>query len=96
MSRVKSTIIPEFVDPVLENQFQDWYKNRATMLGLDLNPNNPEHHYDYRRAYESGIEPDLVSRHWSSAFKLADHPNRYLDGEDTITGLQIKKKIKKP
>lgn len=83
--------MPKFSDPVKERQFQDWYLPRAMMLGLNQDPDDPNHHYDYRGAYDSGVEPELVSRHWSSKFKAPDHPNRFVDGVDTITGKSMSK-----
>lgn len=68
-----------------EQKFQQWYKERATKLGLDQNPDAPEHHYDYRAAFQAGAEPDETG-HWPSQFKDATHPNRFVDGIDTITG----------
>lgn len=68
-----------------EDEFQAWYGNRAKMLGLDPNPDAPEHHYDYRAAHAAGAEPNAEG-HWPSQFKAKDHPNRYVGGVDTITG----------
>lgn len=82
---VPSVSSPPFPDPRTEQRFQSWYGQRAATLGLDPNPDAPEHQYDYRRAFEAGAEPG-PDRHWPSAFKLAGHPNRYVDGVDTITG----------
>ncbi len=66
--------------------FQQWYAVRAKRWGLDPNPDDPRHHYDYRAAYRAGAEPDPQTGHWSSEFKAKDHPNRFVDGVDTITG----------
>ena len=79
---------PPYSDPRKEAEFQAWYRPIAQANGLDLNPDDPEHHYDYRRAWEAGAMPG-ADRHWPSAFKLADHPNRYVNGEDTITGRRV-------
>jgi len=71
-----------------ETAFQNWYKAHAKYLGLDPNPDNPLHFYDYRKAYVAGKEPD-ESGHWPSEFKHPDHPNRYVDGIDTITNRKL-------
>lgn len=71
--------------PDEEEAFQTWYGERAGALGLDPNPDDPRHHYDYRAAYRAGAEPN-VEGHWPSQFKAPDHPNRYVGGVDTITG----------
>lgn len=68
-----------------EAMFQTWYRARTAKAGLDPNPDAPEHKYDYRRAYIAGAAPDQTG-HWPSEFKAPDHPNRFVDGIDTITG----------
>lgn len=68
-----------------ETRFRRWYAEQAANLGLDPDPDAPAHRYDYRAAFEAGAQPD-ASGHWPSQFKAADHPNRYVDGTDTITG----------
>lgn len=72
-----------------EAGFQDWYKERASRLNLNPNPDDPEHHYDYRAAFQAGAEPG-ADGHWPSQFKASDHPNRFIkQGNqilDTITG----------
>jgi hypothetical protein len=67
-----------------EDAFQSWYRDRAMRLDLDPNPDAPEHQYDYRAAFSAGVEPDPESLHWPSDFKTLDHPNRFVDGQDTI------------
>ena len=77
-----------------EIAFQRWYKAWAGLGGLDLDPDNPNHLYFYRRAFKAGVEPQIspVDRrfHWPSDFKHPKHPNRFVDGVDTITGKQVK------
>lgn len=73
-----------------EADFQNWYVKHATKWGLNPNPDDPKHHYNYRAAYEAGVEPDQ-SGHWPSQFKDPHHPNRFVDGIDTVTGSPIKK-----
>lgn len=70
-----------------EPAFRDWYSNHAQTLGIDPNPDAPEHKYDYRAAWAAGAEPSPADDgyyHWPSRFKLPDHPNRYVDGVDTL------------
>lgn len=45
------------LSPEEEAQFQDWYRNWAQRLRLNPNPDDPRHFYDYRGAYQAGIEP---------------------------------------
>jgi hypothetical protein len=72
-----------------EAAFMLWYATHAAKNGIDQDPDNPEHKYDYRAAFQSGQGPDETG-HWPSEFKAQDHPNRYVneDGQalDTITG----------
>lgn len=71
-----------------EVAFQKWYAGHASTLGINPNPDDPQHKYDYRAAYKAGAIPD-ASGHWPSQFKAPDHPNRYVNGVDTITGQSI-------
>ena len=69
--------------PDQETQFQEWYKGWAKKGGIDPNPDNPEHHYDYRAAFKAGATPtpyapDNNRLHWPSEFKDGDHPNRFV------------------
>jgi hypothetical protein len=68
-----------------EQEFQDWYSGHAKRLGLDPNPDDPRHQYDYRAAHKAGVDPG-PDNHWDSRFKSDDHPNRFIDGVDTKTG----------
>lgn len=70
-----------------EDDFQAWYRKWADYIGLSPNPDDPEHHYDYRAAYRAGAQPEQQkdgSYHWPSEFKAKDHPNRYVNGVDTL------------
>ena len=71
-----------------ERQFQTWYAMHASRLGLDPNPDNPLHFYDWRSAYQAGAVPD-VRGHWPSIFKRAGHPNLVVGGIDTRTGQPV-------
>lgn len=81
-----------------ELEFQGWYKAWANKAGIDPDPDNPLHKYDYRGAWKAGIEPVISEEdglyHWDSRFKELDHPNRFVDGIDTITGEKIVPKSK--
>jgi hypothetical protein len=76
-------------DPVVkkhdEGQFRTWYAGHAKRLGLSPDPDEKEHHYDWRAAYRAGATPDS-SGHWPSEFKQEGHPNLIIDGVDTRTG----------
>lgn len=81
------------LSPDEEPAFQEWYADRAKATGLNPNPDAPQHKYDYRAAFKAGAEPAISQEdgkyHWDSRFKMADHPNRYVNGIDTITGQPV-------
>ena len=80
---------PEGWDEGQEGDFQGWYGQWAQSTGLNPNPDDPQHFYDYRAAYRAGAEPqegEDGAYHWPSRYKKPDHPNRFVDGIDTITG----------
>lgn len=69
-----------------EAKFQAWYKEQAAKTGLDLDPDNKLHHYDYRAAYDAGVTGPDSTGHWPSDFKDDQHPRRILNGMDTKSG----------
>ena len=82
--------VPTTLTPEQEQAFQAWYRAWADKAGINPNPDDPRHHYDYRAAFLAGAEPQIDPEdgryHWPSKFKASDHPNRFIDGVDTITG----------
>lgn len=85
------TAVPPGADPN-EAAFRAWYAQHAKRWGLDPNPDAPEHQYDYRAAFNAGATPDKTG-HWPSEFKLPGHPNRFVDGVDTITMKPVHKNV---
>jgi len=71
-----------------EAAFRTWYLRYATALGLNPNPDDPRHFYDWRAAYAAGAKPDETG-HWPSKFKLEGHPRLILNGIDTRTGKAV-------
>ena len=67
-----------------EKQFQTDYKNIAKQVGIDTNPDNPLHKYDYRGAWKTGELGVGENSHFPSTYKDFDHPNRFVNGVDTI------------
>lgn len=69
--------------------FSVWYAAIADRFNLDPNPDSPLHQYDYRAAYNAGVEPG-EDGHWPSKFKKVGHPTliKEVDGEliNTKTG----------
>ena len=61
-----------------EDKFQNWYKNVSYELGLDSNPDNPLHAYDYRGFWLENRNKDIdytqPDFHFSDTYKKPDHP----------------------
>jgi hypothetical protein len=81
-----------------EQQFQEgiretpWYKEFVAKYGEAPNLQDPN--YNYREAWDAGVRPNVRDPndqmlHWSSQFKGPNHPNRIVDGIDTITGQPV-------
>lgn len=72
------------LSPMQERIFRQWYAEWAQKAGIDPNPDNPLHKYDYRGAFMANATPVIDSGdslyHWPSAFKDDDHPNRFVKG----------------
>ena len=62
-------------------QFSEWYSDIAERSNLSPDPDAPRHYYDYRAAYEAGVDLD-ERKHLPSEFKHDLHPNRYIIGKD--------------
>lgn len=76
-----------------EEQFLRDYQGIAKELGINPNPDDPNHYYDYRGAYQkygprfgTGLDEASGEIHFPSEFKREGHPNRFVDGIDTKTG----------
>ena len=81
--------------PIDEHMFQQgiratpWFGEFTGHYGGEPNLNDPN--YDYRKAWIAGARPSVRDPgdqllHWPSQYKGANHPNRYVNGVDTITG----------
>jgi hypothetical protein len=83
-----------------ENKFLDDYKKIANQIGIDPDPDNPLHYYDYRSAWKNGDMKVGDELHFSSTYKLPGHPRLVVNGKDTRTGEKadyekIKEDVKK-
>lgn len=79
---------PKFtvLTPDEEVDFRGKYQNISKRLGLNPDPDDPKHFYDYRGAYKAGkLEPG-TDGHFTSEFKMEGHPRMVVDGVDTKTG----------
>ena len=72
-----------------EKRFQQWYAGKAQQYGLNPNPDDFLHYYDYRGAFLAGADAEVSLEdglpHWPSEFKLEGHPSLIVDGVDTRT-----------
>lgn len=68
-----------------EKGFQKYYKDWASREGMNPDPDDPNHFYDYRAAYNSGIPAPGPKEHWPSTFKKEGHPRMVVDGRNTKT-----------
>lgn len=74
-----------------EQKFKKTYAKHAKERGLNPNPRDPEHHYDYKKAILKGQGPDKTG-HWPSEHKKDTHPNLVINGVNTKTGKKVKSK----
>jgi len=83
------------LQPEEEYLFQKAYKDTATKMGLNLDPDNPLHYYDYRALWkETGkLKPDETG-HFPSKYKLEGHPRMYVEGVKTKEELSLEDKLK--
>lgn len=61
--------------PAEEQSFQDWYKRYAAIHGLDPNPDDPLHYYDYRGYWKNGLDwNDMYTmQHLTDKYKRPGH-----------------------
>ena len=64
-------------EDVEDTGFSDWYSDLSKRADISPDPDDPRHYYDYRAAYEAGVELD-ERRHLPSEFKHDLHPDRYI------------------
>lgn len=73
--------------------FTDWYAQWAQKTGINKDPDDPKHFYDYRAAYDAGAFPTISPQdnkyHWPSEFKKEGHPNLIVAGVNTKTGKPV-------
>ena len=84
-----------------EMNFRAWFVPLAMKLGINANPDDPQHFYDHRSFYrdmKAGkpgvVSPDKPGGHFPSTYKLPGHPRTFLADEfgrvfDTRSGQYI-------
>ncbi len=72
-----------------EIAFQSEYAKISKELGLNPNPDDPKHFYNYRGLFkETGSLEVGPQKHFPSKYKLPGHPNLVVDGINTKTGVR--------
>tara|TARA_R100001463_G_scaffold25100_2_gene59602 strand:- start:900 stop:1214 length:315 start_codon:yes stop_codon:yes gene_type:complete len=61
--------------------FEEWYSNIVKNLGINPNPDDVEHFYDYRAAHKAGEPIPEPGQHMSSKYKNPLHPERFISGK---------------
>lgn len=66
-----------------ERAFREWYSSVAAKLGINPDPDDPEHYYDYRSFFDAisrgeAVSPDQPGGHFPSQFKRPGHPRMRL------------------
>ena len=66
--------------------FDDWYKKTSNTYGLDPNPKDWEHFYDYEAAFKAGVREPVLNEEglykWPSDYKHDFHPDRFINQGD--------------
>lgn len=66
--------------------FNSWYRGWADRTGINPDPNDPKHQYDYKKAYDAGVDPKISEEdgkyHWPSEYKGDNHPTRFKQNDD--------------
>lgn len=75
------------LSPNEETAFRKDFARVSQELGLNTNPDDPLHFFDYRGLFrEKGTLEAGPNKHFPSKFKFLGHPNLIVDGKDTRTG----------
>ena len=71
-----SMIYKTMLTPAEEELFNKWYQQYAMTHGLDKDPDNPEHYYDYRGYWKEGPEYNslIFNEHLPDKWKTPGHP----------------------
>ena len=68
-----------------EKEFVNWYKNVSSILGLNEDPDNPNHHYDYRGYWlenkNNDIDYTTEGFHFPDTYKQPTHPTFSIESQ---------------
>ena len=62
--------------------FKQWYSDISKKHDLSSNPDDWQHFYDYKAAYDAGIRGPNEIGHWDSRFKSDLHKDRFINQGD--------------
>ena len=66
----------------MQDNFKEWWQEVLNIHGFDPDPDNPEHFYDYRAAFDANTPIPKKGEHWVSKFKHDLHENRFVSGKE--------------
>jgi len=67
------------LEPDEEQKFQSDYSNYAKNTGMNKNPDDPKHYYDYRGLWKDTGSLPGKGEHGDSRFKIEGHPRTYVN-----------------
>lgn len=66
-----------FADPAEEAAFMKWFTEDAAKYGINPNPDDPLHFYDYRGAWKAGARRENdPAGHLPDQWKMEGHPTQ--------------------
>jgi hypothetical protein len=67
------------LDPEEEAKFLQDYADYSKNTGMNPNPNDPRHYYDYRGLWKDTGSLPAKGEHGDSKYKLEGHPRTYVN-----------------
>ncbi len=62
--------------------FEEWWSQALSMHDIPIDPNDANHFYDYKAAFEAGIEVPGEGESWPPAFMHDLNSDRFVKGDD--------------
>lgn len=79
---------------IKDDGFDRWYKYVSQILQLDPDPDNPKHHYNYRRYYDEVVKPNgdeyaIISPnfHFTDKYKMPGHETFSIESDYYVPGM---------
>ncbi len=73
-----------------KTEFETWYKVWSKLSGMNPDPYDPKHYYDYLGAWKAGLRPK-PGEHWPDTFKLPGHPTFSVESQYYRPGMKAGK-----